>query len=702
MSNKQKQIFMELIKKKRFYQKKWFWIFLILVLSGVLYFVLTREQVQKYVTEPVRRMDIKQIVTVTGKVNAEPTINMNFQAVGKVSEILFEVGDEVKKGVIIAEIENESQTIAVQNAEAELTVAEAILEQRIAGSTKEEIEVAQTVVYQAQSDLELTKIDYENIQKISEQNITRAKLQLKDAETVLETARIELDNLIITTTEDIKSAEKEVESALINLNKTEIEFKNSTKTTGKTIDDAYENLYTALNDSILAMNNNLITADNLLGIDNRDINDNIEKLLGVLDGKTINRANENYRLARDEYNLANDFYLGVDQTNVADLEKAYSLVNAAMIKVDVLMNSIALLLDKTITSAPFLTEEGLASLKTEINTLQDLLNITKESLTNRYQSLTSAFLNTDTSDEQSKAAFEVAKNNYAVAEQTLTKMRANVESSIKIAEARVGEAENKLNQAEQNVILIQTESENNISSAKSRITLKEKMVQNAKANLALVRADPREVDLKSLRARVDQAKSALESAKFELSKTQILAPVDGIVTQINIEKGSTYLGSTDRELLSAAVTVVAKQMRIEADVPETDITKINVGDPVDMTLDAFPAGTNFQGKISKIDPAETLISGVVYYRIETEFNIEYEGVKPGMTANLEILTAESEDTLAVPLRAVLFEGEKAYIRVLKGEEYEKKEVEIGLEEDLYVEVIDTVKEGDEVVIQVVE
>lgn len=685
-------------KTKKWYQKKWLWISAILGLIFLIW-VFSGEEKSKYQTEKIKRMDIEQIISVTGQIEADPQVDMNFQTVGKVKAIYKQKGEHVEEGDIVAELENDAQTIAVNTAQAELEAALGNLEQRIAGASSEERAVAQTVVTQSENNLKLAKTDLNNAQKITQKNIEKSQLQVNKSQIEAEQAQKDFNDLKITTAEEIKSAEKDVETALVNLQKAEVELKNALLSNDKDIKDTYKNLRTSINKTLITINNSLIESDNILGEDNKTVNDSFERLLGVLDSDAIPQAENQYRRAKASYQNAKQFLDDLSPDATTELEKAYSLLQTAFEDCDELLDDIAHLLNSTITSTD-LTAASLETFKTDINTLQTSLNTSNDTAVSRYQTMTSSLLNSDTTDEQAQAAYEISKNTYEVTKQTLSKVKAEASRQLNTADSQVRETQNLLQQAQQNFNKVQTESENTIASNEAQLGVKKSSLLNAQANLKLVNADPREVDIKSLRARVEQARANLALAEYELSKTRITSPVAGIVAKVNMEIGETYLGSSDRELVTAAVRVVADKLKVTADVPETDIIKIKSDDIVEMTIDAFPATEKFKGHITKIDPAETLISGVVYYRIEADLELDYPGIKPGMTANLDIFTAKSPNTLAVPLRGILFEDIKTFVRVLENKELVKKEIKLGLEGDLYIEVLEGLNEGDEIVLKV--
>ena len=139
-------------------------------------------------------------------------------------------------------------------------------------------------------------------------------------------------------------------------------------------------------------------------------------------------------------------------------------------------------------------------------------------------------------------------------------------------------------------------------------------------------------------------------------------------------------------------------LEIEVDVPEADITKVKVGNEAVITLDAYGDDIKFKGNVVFIDPAETVIQDVVYYKVKVSLvdNENYE-IKPGMTANVDIVTAEKDNVLVIPGRAVK-QNDTKYVEVLEEGVPQRREVKVGLRGDGgLVEIISGLKEGEEVI-----
>lgn len=686
---------------KPWYKNGYVWLGLVLGLIGfAIYWQFFRVEPVIYQVEEIEKRDIKQIVSVTGTVNADPKVDLNFQLTGKIGKVFKEVGDAVEIGDIIAELENDAQSIAVDRAKAELHNVEAQLARELAGSKIEEIRVAEAQVRQAESDLKLAELEIQNVQRLSQKNIEQAELRLEERRIDDEKADISLTNIRETSAEKIKSAEKEVESAKANLRKAEVELKNTLLTSDKDINDAYEDLYPSMNNALLSIGKNLTEADAILRIDNENANDEFKDYIGALKKQLLSDAYNQYVDTIDAYDILRRDFNFIDSNDRDALEAIYPRIKEVLEETDKLMDIVWEVLDGSIVNANF-PQSTLDTFKDTIDAEHNDLITARDAMVSKHQSITTALLNSDTSDEQKKADFEVAQNALIVAEQTLRQIQVESESNIKTTETDVKDVGNLISQADKDLQRTKTESNNSLASARAQRDVAASKLQNARANLALVKSGPRDVDTETIRANIEQAKANLRGAEYDLERTRIIAPIAGIVAKVNIEEGETYTGttSTDTGLPVPAIVILSeKALKVEADVSETDIAKLSLNDPVSLTFDAFPASRTFAGKVIHIDPSETLVSGVVYYRIETAFDIEYEDVKSGMTANLDILTDERSNVLSVPIRSVLFDGDIGKIKVYEGDQVVDKEIKLGLEGDTYIEVVEGLEEGDEIIL----
>lgn len=107
----------------------------------------------------------------------------------------------------------------------------------------------------------------------------------------------------------------------------------------------------------------------------------------------------------------------------------------------------------------------------------------------------------------------------------------------------------------------------------------------------------------------------------------------------------------------------------------------------------------FEGRVVSIDPAEKIIEGVVYYEVTIDFEGKLpEGIKPGMTADIEITSASKENILVIPEEAIKKEDGKNFVKVYKNGKIEKREIKVGLKGDGKVEVVSGLKEGEKIIL----
>lgn len=241
----------------------------------------------------------------------------------------------------------------------------------------------------------------------------------------------------------------------------------------------------------------------------------------------------------------------------------------------------------------------------------------------------------------------------------------------------------------------------NLAIAEEKFKTAESSLTLAENELALKKSGSTAEQIKAQEAQVEQAKANADNYRALVAKTILRSPISGIVTKQDAKVG---------EIVKAQTTVISvisdKKFEIEVNVAEADIAKIAVGNTAGVTLDAYGDDVIFNSKVIKIDPAETMIEGVSTYKITLEFENEDEKIKSGMTANIDILTAEKDNVLIVPQRTVIEKEGKKIIRLAipnnsskTGERIEEIEVKTGLRgSDGNIEIVEGLKEGDKVIV----
>lgn len=209
-------------------------------------------------------------------------------------------------------------------------------------------------------------------------------------------------------------------------------------------------------------------------------------------------------------------------------------------------------------------------------------------------------------------------------------------------------------------------------------------------------------------AQVMQAQASLLAAEIDLRYTKIISPVDGIVVSKEVEVGQTVAASFQTPTLFNVAEDLTK-MQIEASVVEADIAKVDEGQTVEFSVDSFPDET-FLGVVTQVRNEAITTSNVVTYEVIIEIDNKDLKLKPGMTANVEVITAKNENALLVPNKAMRFyitddTGEtKRYkdkgVWVMKNGKPERVVVKAGVSDDDNTEISEgALKEGDEVIVE---
>ncbi|KKT38301.1 MAG: RND family efflux transporter MFP subunit, partial [Parcubacteria group bacterium GW2011_GWA1_44_13] len=158
---------------------------------------------------------------------------------------------------------------------------------------------------------------------------------------------------------------------------------------------------------------------------------------------------------------------------------------------------------------------------------------------------------------------------------------------------------------------------------------------------------------------IEAQEARVLGARGELAKYKIYAPINGTVRTMDAHVGE-YANAS-----SPLISIISDtSFKIEANVPEADIAKIHVGDQAKITLDAYGSDVIFEGHVTIIDTAETIIDNVPTYKVTLAFDKNDARIKSGMTANIDIATAQKENVLSVPQRAVINKnGQKTVVVV---------------------------------------
>jgi len=229
---------------------------------------------------------------------------------------------------------------------------------------------------------------------------------------------------------------------------------------------------------------------------------------------------------------------------------------------------------------------------------------------------------------------------------------------------------------------------------------------------------------KSSMDQVQQAKAALKQARDDLSKTSIYAPMSGTISALNKEQGEIALGSQfQKDVIMVVADLTAMEAQVNVD--ENDIMSVAIGQPAEIEVDALP-NQKLQGVVTEIaSSANSTGQGSTDQKTEFEIKIAITNppkmLRPGMTASADIVTKTNDSALSVPLQSVAVrtmdqlkvKGEKKkevptnfhadkdgfveIVFVIEKGKAVAKQVTTGIQSDELIEIVDGLREGDEVV-----
>lgn len=468
------------------------------------------------------------------------------------------------------------------------------------------------------------------------------------SETTLANAKTDLDQIKITSSADVSAAGKSLASAQVSYVNA---VKNLADVTEDTVNDLQNNYDDALDDL------DGIYTDLFNGVD--EMQDILEEdtftgfciydsqlKMQILDAKDL--ADDSLLVLKNEL-----VFVKASSTN-ANID---SVLNTFKANIAVIKNALDLMFD------------GLAESETSSTFIQTSLNTYKTNI-----------------------GADVANANTAVSAintniQTIKNTKLNNTIAINTAQRSKDTAKASLTSAEQALSTAQ-------ASANSKITSAENAILLAGKQLELKKAEAQSYELDLAEAQVRQAEASLSKVYNAQENTRLISPITGRVAAVEKEIGeNASMGETIITLITDS------EFQIESDVSESDIAKIFPSDEVETTFDAFGPDKFWTGAVVKIDPAERVIQGVVYYRVTVEIE-NLNGVMSGMTANLTIMTEKKDNVLYIPTRAIKRDKEGEYVKILRDDNtLEERKIISGLRgSEGDTEILEGLAEGEVVVI----
>lgn len=229
---------------------------------------------------------------------------------------------------------------------------------------------------------------------------------------------------------------------------------------------------------------------------------------------------------------------------------------------------------------------------------------------------------------------------------------------------------------------------------RARVELQRAKQLDIKKLVARTDVEDRTLDLADANARLEKARRDAGVVEADLRYAEILAPITGTIASVTTQKGETVAASFTTPTF---VTIIAEDaLEVVAMVDETDIGTVDKDNPVAFTVEAYPA-MEFIGRVRQIAPTGTIISGVVNFEVMIDIESDAAVLKPDMTANVSIRTAERE-TVVLPTGAVLRDGFARYVFIDEDGERVRRSVTVGTRDAGFTEIRQGVSPGERVAI----
>jgi HlyD family secretion protein len=272
-----------------------------------------------------------------------------------------------------------------------------------------------------------------------------------------------------------------------------------------------------------------------------------------------------------------------------------------------------------------------------------------------------------------------------------------------------------------------TQAEGDLASAQAALDLARVNATRTQELFAKKNSSQQDVDqamatLHQAEANVKIKQGALDKTKADLDHCTITSPIDGVVISRSVDVGQTVAASLQAPVIFQIANDLTK-MQIDSNVAEADVGAVEVGQAVDFTVDAFPTRT-FQGKVVQVRNAPITVQNVVTYDTVIGVSNPELKLKPGMTANVSIIIAHKDDVLQIKNAALRYRPPEAAsaqpprsksspggqrptgareqrtertVYALSFGRPKAIPIKTGISDGIVTEVIDGLKEGDQVV-----
>lgn len=568
----------------------------------------------EYATVSVLRGNIDQVVDASGSLESVADIDLSFRRAGQVDKVYVDVGDYVKAGDLLAEIENAQERAELSQSRAVLSEAQANLNLKQANALQEDVAIAAAGLDEVKAGENKYLVDLEN-------------------------ARANLENVKMTVAQEIESGEIELENASLQLEK-------------------------------VMANVNADSDQNIVSVDNAvvSIKSAIGKLLSIIAGghQTIDKIYGEFGPTQYDDKLVLFKKRIQSYTDLkAKFMKNVAKYDAIILEYE-LLGAVPSSDDMTAFEVEF---DVLADdTKTMIFAIQDLMDDVIVSVDLNYvdlDALRSEINSFATSFDTARSAYDTARNNYDTAVISKSGDDLTLPMDVRVAEMNLSQVAVELEHIKVNGEVKISDAEANVKVLEAQVEVQNALIGSANASLNKVVSGPRAVDVEPYRARIAQASAQVARAQSMFEDTMIKAPIDGVITIRKIEPGEYVMVSSASSGGPLMRMIDDSEFVVEVDIPETKISRLNFESEVTVSFDALD-GMKFEGVIKSIEPASTKIDEVIYYVVKVGLVEKDERLKEGMTADVYIQVMPKENVLVIPEKAIVRDDGRYWVLVPEG------------------------------------
>ena len=639
-------------------------------------------------TTLVKRAQVRELVSATGVLQPFTTVDVKSKAGGKVIKMAVEEGTRVQAGQLICLIDQQDTRTAFNQAQADLDAAKSALRQAQRNAQLQkaalgpQIEQSQAGVQTARARLKQAGQTLNVEGQTSAAQIQQSAASARAARASVEQARQNLELQTRTVANAIADAQSGVKAARARFQRAQTQARNQPALSQSAIDSAGAGLQSAQ-----------------AGLSSA------QQALKLLRDSTQPQETATAKSAA----LSARSQLEVAQTNLTRQEALLAKGYVAQTVVDDARNSVVA------------ARTALQTAQTRLDTLAAGQNAALSDQTARVEAARSSVL-------QARAALQSARLNSVqdtLANQDVTAARAALEqATTALATARANSRQIGLRRTEvqsAQAALAQAEAAlKNTRAGAGQIGVRQSDVEAARA--AVTQADAalsasktgaiqnqvRAEDVTQAQTRLVRAAVTLADARQNLEQTTVRAPRAGVILQKYVDEGSIIQSGQIGAAGGTSIVQLANVSRLYVDVQvdEADIGRVQNGQKVSITMDAYPDKT-LRGTVRKIFPLAETVANVTYVHVQVEVDPRdiSAGLRPKMNATCDFVVADEPDALSVPAEAIRDKGNQAFVTVIldpkkpawNAKNQRQQVVKVGVRGDERTEILSGLKSGETIV-----